>query len=79
MLAKGRAGLVRLGAHHPTPRSAVWLDRWGELLNGPVEAIIDVLIGSSDDDHDLRQNNPFMGVLTDAEGRAVLAHAPRVR
>jgi transcriptional regulator with XRE-family HTH domain len=79
VLAKGRAGLARLRTHHPAGRSGPWLDRWEELLNGPIDAIIDVLVGISDDDHDLRQNNPFTGVLTDTERRAVLANAPRVR
>jgi transcriptional regulator with XRE-family HTH domain len=79
VLAKGRAGLARLRSRHPTGRSRPWLDRWDRLLDGPLEPIIDVLVGMSDDDHDLRQNNPITGVLTDAERRAVLAHAPRVR
>ncbi len=79
VLSKGRAGLARLREHHSGGRAGPWLDRWNELLAGPLEPIIDILVGTRDDDHDLRQNNPFTAVLTDAERRAVLAHAPRVR
>lgn len=40
------------------------LDRWGEILDEGVEAIVSMLTGQSEEAEDLRQNSPFAGVLT---------------
>jgi hypothetical protein len=59
-------------AAHPRGRAAKQLQRWRELLAGPVEALLDALCSPDSDFADLRQNTPFAGVLTDAERTAVL-------
>lgn len=44
-------------------QSRRWLDEWGRLLNGPVETIIATLVSPSPRSRELRQNNPFAGLL----------------
>jgi hypothetical protein len=51
--------------------SAVWLARWGQVLDQGVDAVLEVLTSTSPPAVELRQNSPFAGVLTDAERAAV--------
>lgn len=55
-----------------------WLLRWRELLDGPVEEILATLTSNSVTAREMRQNNPFAGVLDDETRLQVLA-ASRVR
>lgn len=50
--------------HASSPTTLAALDRWGELLDVGVEAIVAVLTGMSEEAEELRQNSPFAGVLT---------------
>jgi transcriptional regulator with XRE-family HTH domain len=40
------------------------MDRWSEILDEGVEAIVATLTGLSEEAEDMRQNSPFAGVLT---------------
>ncbi|MGH8991544.1 MAG: helix-turn-helix domain-containing protein [Acidimicrobiia bacterium] len=72
-LRTARANLKVMLTAHPRGQAAAQLAIWQRLLDGPVEAVLDVLCMSSPQAADLRQNTPFAGVLTDAERQAVLA------
>jgi len=52
----------------PTHRGAGrrWLTRWNDLLEGPTEEILATLTSNSITARELRQNNPFAGLLDDA-------------
>lgn len=54
------------------PRAAKWLDAWGRILDDGPDAVLDVLASPSRMAVELRQNTPFVGMLTDAEQRAVI-------
>jgi len=43
-----------------------WLTRWNDLLEGPTEEILATLTSNSITARELRQNNPFAGLLDDA-------------
>ena len=58
-------------------RGGKWRDRWIALLNGPLDDLLTALTADTVDSRELRQNSPFVGVLTEAERRAVLAGLPR--
>ena len=45
----------------------------GHLLDGGVDEIVDVLVGTDERSSELRQNSPFAGVLSDEDRRHVLA------
>ncbi|TIC88247.1 helix-turn-helix transcriptional regulator [Nocardioides sp. GY 10113] len=49
------------------------LDRWSEILDDGVEAIVESLTGSSEEAEDLRQNSPFAGVLSPEQRERALA------
>ena len=52
---------------------------WGEILSRPVEEICELLCSASDEAQRLRQNSPFVGVLSPAEVWEIKArfhHAP---
>jgi excisionase family DNA binding protein len=52
----------------------VWLDEWSELLDGPLVDLLSALTSASPRSRELRQNNPFAGLLTDeARVRALRA------
>lgn len=50
-----------------------WHDEWERLLEGPALGVVDALTSDSLRSRELRQNSPFVGVLTDDERAAVLA------
>lgn len=43
-----------------------WLARWKDLLDGPTEEILATLTSNSITARELRQNNPFAGLIDDA-------------
>lgn len=53
--------------HVASPREAVDLAEWIELLDGPIPRIQQVLLGSGEWPDRMRQNNPFLPVLSDRE------------
>lgn len=81
VLDKARANLVRLQAAHPRGQAARWLSEWDKLLSGPLARVLEVLTSRSPRARELRQNNPFAGVLTDDERNRALesfSRYPRV-
>ena len=54
------------------PRAGIWLDRWEEILDAGPERVLETLTSSSRDAIDLRQNTPFVGLLSEEEQRAVI-------
>ena len=50
----------------PTP------EEWSAILDGPVDGVIAVLIGTDDRSVRLRQSNPFAGVLSPQERNTIL-------
>lgn len=54
------------------PRAATWLDSWGRILDEGPDAVLEVLTSTSRRAVDLRQNTPFVGLLSDLEQRAVI-------
>ncbi|MDQ7904326.1 helix-turn-helix domain-containing protein [Phytohabitans sp. ZYX-F-186] len=73
VLARASANLERLRRVHPDGMAARWLDRWAEVLDAGVEAVLDTLVSRAPVAIELRQNSPFAGVLPEPERRAVLA------
>lgn len=56
-----------------------WIRQWQQLLDGPVEALIDVLTSPDEDARVLRQSSPFAGVLSSRERWAILAEVKKAR
>lgn len=50
-----------------------WLSRWNDLLDGPTEQILQALTSNSVTARELRQNNPFAGLLDEATRLQVIA------
>ena len=50
-----------------------WLEAWAELLDGPVDDLVAVLVGTDNRARDLRPTSPFAGVLPQTERDLVLA------
>lgn len=53
----------------------VWMREWERLLDGPLTDLLAALTSPSPRSRELRQNNPFAGVLSDEERRQVLQAA----
>jgi hypothetical protein len=49
-------------------------DEWREILSWPLEALLEVLVEESEPADRLRQSSPFAGVLTPAEGMAIIEY-----
>jgi hypothetical protein len=60
-----RARVVWLRERNPA--GASYYDRWDRLLQGPLEALIAAMLDPSDRGHALRQENPFMDLVTQRE------------
>jgi len=50
----------------------LWLQQWAQLLDGPVEDVLESLTSRSPRSRELRQNSPFAGVLTEQQRQLVL-------
>jgi len=74
VMSRARVNLERLQANHPRGQGAKWLAEWERLLEGPVENVVDVLIGQTPRARELRTNSPFAGVLS-TEDRDEVLHA----
>lgn len=68
----GRANLVKMRSS-ARGQARRWLDDWGQLLDGPIDGLLDALTSRSPRGRELRQNSPFAGLLTPAEREQVLA------
>jgi len=68
-LARDNLGAMRSRARG---QATLWLDEWERLLRGSVQQLLIELTSPSPKGRELRQNNPFAGVLEDSERREVL-------
>jgi len=50
----------------------VWLQQWADLLDRPIENILEALTSRSPRSRELRQNSPFAGVLTEQQRQAAM-------
>jgi excisionase family DNA binding protein len=76
VLARAEKNLRRLRRVHSDGSADALLDRWEELLSGPIEQVIAILSSSTPSSVELRHASPFAGVLTDEE-RAWVIRATR--
>lgn len=70
-----RSNLRRMRESAARGAAVIWLKEWERLLDGPLLALLDALTSPSPRSRELRQNNPFAGVLTDEERAQVLSAA----
>jgi excisionase family DNA binding protein len=73
ILARARNNLAQMLAGSVRGSAKIWLQKWQELLGGPVERVLEALTSRSPVSRELRQNSPFAGVLTDKERQVALA------
>ena len=69
------ANLVRLRARLRSPIGQKWVDRWTELVDGPVDLLILGMLADTPEGRELRQNSPFAGALTQGERVAAIERA----
>ena len=72
VLASGRKNLRHLRQVHSDGSANRYLNRWSDLLSGPVESILRVLTSMDEESVELRHTAPFAGVLTEEERRSVI-------
>jgi excisionase family DNA binding protein len=73
VISKAHDNLNRwTGMHRPDGMTARYLEEWKRVLNGGLDAIVDVVISPTQEARELRQNSPFAGVLPDETRRQVL-------
>lgn len=73
VLGRARDTLERLLRSQARGSAKVWLQQWRELLNRPIEDVLEALTSRSPRSRELRQNTPFAGVLSEEQRRTVLA------
>lgn len=52
-----------------------WLDQWQRASRGPVWELIHLMLGEDENSKELRQNSPFLGVLSQDERLRAIARA----
>lgn len=67
ILGLARTNLDRAREIVRGPQAHAWLDQWQEALDGPVRALIDLMLREDAEGIDLRQVSPFAGALTQEE------------
>ena len=72
-----RAHLAGMSPGSSRRRGGKWHDRWIGLLDGPLDDLLTALTADTVDSRELRQNSPFVGVLSDTERTAVLKNLSR--
>ena len=73
VLGKARANLRPGNAiHRPDGMTVRYLQKWDRVLDDGVDAVVEVLISTSEEACEMRQNSPFAGVLPDETRRKVL-------
>jgi hypothetical protein len=76
LLDKARGNMRRWQGTNASPSPA--LAEWEQILGGPVNQVLMLLVERSERATRLRQSSPFGGILTEAERRAVYeSHATR--
>lgn len=79
VLARARDNLAQMFAESARGSAKIWLQKWQQLLVGPVEGVLEALTSRSPISRELRQNSPFAGVLTGVQRRAALTGFSRAR
>lgn len=72
VLARGRNNLAQMFGSASRGSAKVWLQKWEQLLAGPVEGVLEALTSRSPIARELRQNSPFAGVISEEQRRAAL-------
>lgn len=72
-LELARTNLATMRSARPGGQASRWLDTWADLLEGPVEGILEALTSRSPRSRELRQNSPFAGALDPQTRTQVLA------
>jgi len=73
VLDRARRNLEHLRSVHSDGSADRYLDRWAEILAGPVETLLAVLTSLDERSIELRHAAPFAGVLTEEERHSVIA------
>lgn len=66
-VAIARRNVASMLSIHPRGQARRWLLEWSDVLDGPVDGVIEALTARTQRGADLRQNSPFAGVLTETE------------
>jgi hypothetical protein len=77
VLEKARRNLTNLVRLHGEGPARPSLDTWSTLLDGPIEALINVLTSPDERNIELRHSSPFAGVLSQRERLRVIRAVPR--
>lgn len=67
--------LDRLRTRLTSPIGKEWVNRWSELIDGPVDMLIAGMLADTPGARELRQNSPFAGALTQDERLAAIKRA----
>ncbi len=73
VIESARLNLARLRSVHSDGSADYYLDRWEELLGGPVEGLLTVLVALDEKSIALRHAAPFAGLLSDDERSQVIS------
>jgi excisionase family DNA binding protein len=68
LIESARHQLVRAS----TKRRNKWNDEWSDLLDGPIERVLEALTSNTVRSRELRQNSPFAGALSEERRSNVL-------
>ncbi len=79
VLEQARRNLERMLGSSARGSARVWLQQWQQLIDGPVEDVLEALTSRSPRSRELRQNTPFAGVLSEEDRRAALDGFARAR
>jgi len=73
VIAKAHDNLDRwTRMHRPDGMTVRYFEEWKRVLDRGLDAIVEVMLSSSEEAKELRQNSPFAGVLPDDTRRQVL-------
>lgn len=74
-LELARSNLRQMRGSAARGAALIWLNEWDRLLDGQLLALLQTLTSPAPRARELRQNNPFAGVLTDEERVSILRAA----
>ena len=72
VVERAKQNLDKLQAEHQRGQGAYWLGQWRQVLDGPVDQVLEVLTSPTPWAREMRQNSPFAGVLNPDERHHVL-------
>ncbi len=70
LIGSARERLLRM--YQSTPYAKDYLDRWDELLAGPMQQVLQVLGADDERSRALRHVSPFAGILSEKERTKIL-------